>query len=99
MIPAWRGWALAVGVLLAIAGIWVWWIGGGPVLLVIGVLAIVSVLLEPIYGRAVARPPAGDWRPTDERFVHPESGALVTVWYDPASGQRRYVADGGDPPP
>jgi hypothetical protein len=38
-----------------------------------------------------ARPGAG-WVPTDERFVDPESGRLVTVFYKPSTGERRYVA-------
>ena len=33
-----------------------------------------------------------DWVATDERFVDPETGKLVTVYYHPATGERRYVA-------
>jgi hypothetical protein len=36
--------------------------------------------------------PGPDWVPTDERFVDPESGQLVTVFYKPSTGERRYVA-------
>jgi len=36
--------------------------------------------------------PGRDWLPTDERFVDPESGKLVTVFYKPSTGERRYVA-------
>ena len=90
----WRKWALTAGTLFAVCGAVVWAIGGGPVLLIVGLVAIVTAFLEPIYGRAVGRAPAGDWRPTDEKFVDPESGRLVTVWFDPATGERRYVADG-----
>jgi hypothetical protein len=36
--------------------------------------------------------PGADWVPTDERFVDPESGRLVTVFYQPSTGERRYVA-------
>jgi hypothetical protein len=35
--------------------------------------------------------PGPDWVATDERFVDPESGAEVTVFYHPKSGERRYV--------
>ena len=35
----------------------------------------------------------GNWQATQERFVDPESGRLVTVFFDPATGERRYVAD------
>jgi hypothetical protein len=36
--------------------------------------------------------PGPEWVATDERFVDPESGKLVTVYYRPATGERRYVA-------
>jgi hypothetical protein len=36
--------------------------------------------------------PGPDWIPTDERFVDPVSGKLVTVFYKPTTGERRYVA-------
>jgi hypothetical protein len=41
----------------------------------------------------VGRTPAGNWHPTDEKFVDPESGKLVTVWFDPSTGERRYVSE------
>jgi hypothetical protein len=33
-----------------------------------------------------------DWVSTNERFIDPESGETVTVFYQPATGERRYVA-------
>jgi hypothetical protein len=36
--------------------------------------------------------PGLDWQATPERFVDPETGRLVTVFFNPASGERRYVA-------
>jgi len=39
-----------------------------------------------------SRHPGPDWLPTDERFVDPESGKLVAVFYKPSTGERRYVA-------
>jgi hypothetical protein len=90
----WRGLALIAGVVLAIAGIAVWASGGGFFLLIAAAVVIITALLEPIYGRTVARPLGGNWRPTDEKFVDPETGELVTVWFDPATGERRYVSNG-----
>jgi hypothetical protein len=37
--------------------------------------------------------PGGDWQATAERFVDPESSRRVTVFFNPATGERRYVAD------
>ena len=36
--------------------------------------------------------PGPDWLITDERFVDPETGRLVTVYFHPATGERRYIA-------
>jgi hypothetical protein len=97
-MSAWRGWAVTVGVLFVVGGIAVWNIGGGPALLILGVAAIVTALAEPIYGQANGRPKGNNWQATDERFVEPETGKTVTVWFDPATGERRYVADGDKRP-
>ena len=93
MKSGWRGLALIVGVLIAIGGIAIWATSGGFFLLIFAVVVIAAALLEPIYGRAVTRPSGRDWGPTDEKFIDPETGDLVTVWFDPATGERRYVSD------
>lgn len=97
-MSGWRGWALIVGLLFFVAGIVLWKIGGGPVLLIMGVVAAVTALAEPIYGKANGRPTGSNWRATDERFIDPETSKTVTVWFDPATGERRYVADGENRP-
>jgi len=89
----WRGLALIAGAVLAACGAWLWTYGGGPILLIVGVIAIITALLEPIYGRANGKPAGSDWRSTDEKFVDPETGKLVTVWFDPETGERRYVEE------
>jgi hypothetical protein len=56
----------------------------------------VTSLVERSYG-APSRPPSGlGLGPTEERFVDSETGQMVTVWYDPVTGERRYVADSAD---
>ena len=97
-MTSWRVWALFVGLLVFAGGVWAWSAGGGIVLMVIGAIAVVTALVEPIYGRANGKPSGSAWRPTDERFVDPESGELVTVWFNPATGERSYVT-GGDRKP
>jgi hypothetical protein len=37
----------------------------------------------------------GEWQLTEERFVDPESGAVMRVYYHPGTGERRYEAEGG----
>lgn len=89
----WRSWAITAGVLLLVAGLALW-VGTGTIgLLIVGAVVLLTALLERSYGSLVRRPAGGDWRPTDERFVDPESGKLVTVWFEPSTGERRYVTD------
>lgn len=66
--------------------------GGGIGLLILGTLVTAGIALEPRYGRPhdTARP-SGTWERTGERFVDDESGELVEVWYNPATGERRYT--------
>jgi len=98
-MTGWRSWALGLSVLLGVCGIGLLAAGGGPILLIFAAIALVTALFEPIYGQLVGRPPmGGEWRPTDEKFVDPESGQLVTVWYDPKTGERRYVGESRDRP-
>jgi hypothetical protein len=33
------------------------------------------------------------FRPTEERFVDPATGISMRVWYEPSSGERRYLPD------
>ena len=56
-------------------------------------ILLVGLLIErwrykPLAGRS----PGPDWQRTDERFVDPETGKLVTVYFHPATGERRYIA-------
>lgn len=40
----------------------------------------------------------GRWTETPECFHDEESGRIVTVWYNPVTGERRYVEAGEAPP-
>lgn len=44
------------------------------------------------YKPVTSRRPGPDWVSTSERFIDPESGKTVTVFYQPSTGERRYVA-------
>jgi hypothetical protein len=70
-------------------------IGCGPVALGLAGWALVLVIGLMIerwrYKPLAERNPGPDWTATDERFVDPETGKLVTVYYHPSSGERRYV--------
>ena len=63
-----------------------------------GVLLLGTALERVGYGRAAASRPAGrGWQLTAERFVDPESGRMVAVWFDATTGERRYVDDDRSP--
>jgi hypothetical protein len=99
-VTGWRNWALLLGAIVTVAGLVLFWrFGGSPMLLIIGALVFVTAALEPIYGRANGKPVGGKWQPTDERFVDPDTGKLVTVWFDPKTGERCYVDEAEARPP
>ena len=54
------------------------------------------LLLGTVYERFRYKPiesvaPGAGWTKTSERFIDDETGNPVTVWLDPASGERKYV--------
>jgi hypothetical protein len=60
-----------------------------------GAVLVVAVLVERyIYKPIGNEPPGPGWDKTAERFADPRSGKDVTVYFNPATGQRRYVAEG-----
>jgi hypothetical protein len=64
-------------------------------------LVLAGLLFENYrYRRLNSQAPGGAFKPTGERFIDPESGQLVEVHSDPATGARRYVAvkDAADTP-
>jgi hypothetical protein len=44
------------------------------------------------YKRLSHECPGRGWVATEERFIDPETGQSVAVYYDPANGERRYIA-------
>ena len=66
-----------------------------PLLITIGVIAILVVINLGIrrYGER-DRPGAG-WQRTPEVFRDPSSGRMMRVWVDPADGSRHYVPEDG----
>ena len=64
-----------------------------PMLLCAGVLAV-GVFYERTLSRGGTAPRGPGWAPTAERFRDEESGAMVTVWFNSKTGERRYVEDG-----
>src|SRR5579859_6286856 len=62
--------------------------------LAIGALLVLGVIFERIVYKPVDRaPPGPEWQATEERFVDPTSGATLTVFVKPSTGERRYVGE------
>ncbi len=67
-------------------------LGVGLRLAIPGLLLIAAVIGERWrYQRLQIARPGPEWLATDERFIDPESGRLVTVFYRKSTGERRYV--------
>jgi hypothetical protein len=85
-----------IGGLLVAGGIALAMIGCFPPaagLVLWGAILLIGLLIERWrYKPLAARSPGPDWTATDERFVDPETGKLVTVYFRPSTGERRYVA-------
>jgi hypothetical protein len=59
----------------------------------IGALLVGGMLFERgRYKPAERGSPGPDWVTTGEHFVDPGSGETVTVFYQPSTGERRYVS-------
>jgi len=87
-VAAMLGFTVALVVVVLLPSQW-------PVLIWTGVV-LAGVLFERArYGAAQARP-NGDWQETAERFIDPESGRPTVVWFNPRTGERRYVATPDD---
>lgn len=99
-----RGCVVFFGTVIALAGIAGLALGttqapGFPAVpaLILGCVIAITAIVEPVYGKLVGRPSRpGNWRPTGEKFVDPETGRLVEVWFEPDTGERRYVDAGED---
>ena len=87
---------LALGLALLAAGVIA--IGYGVPALPLWLLAVGgaitagTVFERVIYKPLLGKKPGPGWVRTTERFVDPESGKTVDVFYQPSSGERQYVS-------
>ena len=91
---------LTVGILMLLAGflllaademvLALWLLVGG------GLITVGTVLERVIYKPLLRGSPGPGWVKTAERFVDPDTGQPVDVFYNPTSGERQYVSQ--EPP-
>jgi hypothetical protein len=70
--------------------------GGGFPLFVLAALIAVGTVFDAGYLER-RRGPRGIWQLTAEREIDHQSGQILEVWYDPISGERRYLPTGERP--
>jgi hypothetical protein len=59
-----------------------------------GAVLVAGIVFERvIYKRTLDRSPGPGWQRTTERFVDDATGLPVTVYIEPASGERAYVQE------
>lgn len=64
--------------------------------LVLAILMSGLVFEQFRYAGLRSEMPDRRFKPSGERFIDPETGKPVTVYHDPATGERVYVADRSD---
>ena len=83
---------MLAGALLLVRGL-----PGGAQALALGGLILLATVFERWRYRPNRARPGATWEATDERFLDPQTGETVQVFYDPCSGERRYVSHSGRP--
>ena len=85
----------AIGVVLLIAASAAAFAGWPAIPLVaFGAILTLALLFERyVYKPIRPDPPGPGWERTAERFIDPRSGQSVTVYFNPRTGERRYVGE------
>ncbi len=92
-----RGLVLVIGAVLFLGGCATLMLNlfpGGFIFAVLGALFIIGIVFE----RAIYKPvgksrPGPGWQRTTERFIDDRSGKPVTVYIEPATGERAYIEE------
>ena len=89
-----RAFVLVLAAVLMAIGLWPCYYHEHPAWppLIWGVVLLVATVFERWRYREHASREGGGWVATDERFVDPESGKLMQVYYQASTGERRYEA-------
>lgn len=97
-------WVLyAIGSVMLLAGGATMVLGGAlvvilPQLIIGGLILVGGLAIERWrYKPVLDQQPDPRWTDTGERFVDPATGKLTAVYFDPANGERHYLAVPTDP--
>jgi hypothetical protein len=88
---------LAVGLAVMAGGLYVLFVGAAAPAVVFtleGAVIVAGVVFERAnYKPLEPRPLGPGWTRTPERFIDDETGKAVTVYVQPATGERKYVKE------
>jgi hypothetical protein len=86
---------IGIGLFMMAGGLWALFYGGMAPAVVFafeGLIIVIGVAFERVTYKALEpRPLAAGWTRTPERFVDDATGQMVTVYVQPATGERKYV--------
>ena len=92
-----RGFLIAVAIVCILCGLVALATGTFPPAAIFafwGVLLVIGTVFERvIYKPTKARPPGPGWVRTTERFFDDSSGKAITVYVEPATGERQYIEE------
>ncbi len=81
---------IACGLVALATGVW----PGAIVPMIFGTLLLLGTVWERLTYKPLERSsPGPGWVATEERFVDEDTGAMIRVWMEPKSGERRYIKD------
>lgn len=81
----------AVSLIFGSVGLSLWLFGVG------GVIVVGTAFERTLYKPLRTKSPLGlGWTRTKERFIDPETGKTVEVFYNATSGERQYVSPDSD---
>ena len=88
---------IVIGVLCVLGGLVALATGAFPPAAIFacwGVLILIGTVFERvIYKKTQAAPPGAGWVRTQERFLDDTTGKPITVYVQPASGERQYIEE------
>ena len=90
-----RNVVLALGLAGLVVGLWFTLVdAAGWPMLIFPAIIVTGIVFERVnYRGNTSDTTDPNWRPTNERFLDEATGRPITVWFNAATGERRYVDD------